>query len=79
MMWGCVDIQKVYGVGSPGECELEVKEMVENMGTPGGGYGAYFYPQISHIGVPLRNVMAFRRGLKKYGRYTGCDPLEAGE
>lgn len=70
MLWGCVDIQKVYGVGTPAEVEREVELMVENMGTPMGGFGAYFYPQTSHIGVPLRNVLAYRRGLKKYGTYT---------
>ncbi len=69
MMWGCVDFQKVYGTGTPAECELEVKHMVTNMGTRRGGYGAYFYPQLSHIGVSWRNVRAFKRGLRKHGRY----------
>jgi len=74
MMWGCVDIQKIYSVGTPGECEREVSLMVGNMGTREGGFGAYFYPQTYHIGVPKENVKAFEHGLKKYGDYSKIPP-----
>jgi hypothetical protein len=74
MIWGCVDIQKIYSVGTPEECEREVGLMVRNMGTEKGGFGAYFYPQIYHIGAPKENVNAFRRGLKKYGDYSKIPP-----
>jgi hypothetical protein len=43
--------------------------MVRNLGTPKGGYGAYFYPQIEHIQVSMENVQAFKKGLRKYGNY----------
>lgn len=70
MMWGCVDIQKIYTVGTPEQCDGEVWQMMKGMGTPRGGYGAYFYPATYHIGAPKQNVRAFRRGLKKYGNYS---------
>jgi hypothetical protein len=70
MMWGCVDIQRIYTTGSPEECEREVWHMVRNLGTPEGGYGAYFYAQPFHIGAPGANIRAFKRGLDKYGDYS---------
>jgi hypothetical protein len=69
MMWGDVDIQKIYASGTPEECEQEVAIMIEKMGTNDGGFGAYFYPQTYHINVPKANIRAFARGLKKYGTY----------
>ncbi len=74
MMWGGVDIQRVYATGTPAECEREVWRMMRNMGTPDGGYGAYFYPQPYHIGAPKENIRAFGRGLKKYGDYSKIPP-----
>jgi hypothetical protein len=70
MMWGCVDIQRMYATGTPDECEREVLNMITKMGTTRGGYGAYFYPQTWHIRAPRENIRAFRRGLKKYGNYA---------
>jgi len=69
MMWGCVDIQTIYTCGTPEEVEAEVERMVNGLGTPEGGYGAYFYPQKRHIGLPQENEKAFQRGLEKYGTY----------
>lgn len=69
MMWGCVNIQSIYTLGTPDECEREVWHMVRNLGTPLGGYGAYFYPQVDHIQAPEVNINAFSEGLKKYGDY----------
>jgi hypothetical protein len=74
MMWGCVDIQRVYATGTPEECEREVWHMVRNMGTAEGGFGAYFYPQTYHIGAPPANVRAFKRGLEKFGDYSEIPP-----
>jgi len=70
MMWGCVDIQKIYATGTPEECEREVAVMMKSMGTARGGFGAYFYATPWHIGVPKENIEAFKRGLKTYGDYT---------
>jgi uroporphyrinogen decarboxylase len=70
MIWGCVNIQTIYPHGTPEECEREVWHMVRNLGTPEGGYGAYFYPQPSDIQVPKENIQAFKKGLKKYGNYS---------
>ena len=70
MIWGCVDIQRIYATGTPEECEQEVWHMVRNMGTHEGGFGAYFYPQTYHIGAPPANVAAFKRGLQEYGDYS---------
>jgi hypothetical protein len=69
MMWGCVNIQSIYPRGTPEECEREVWHMVQNLGTKDGGFGAYFYPQPSHIGVSKDNIRAFKRGLKAHGDY----------
>lgn len=70
MFWGCVDIQKIYVKPNPKAVEQEVWHMVRNLGTPDGGFGAYFYPQYYHIKAPKANISAFRRGLKKYGKYS---------
>lgn len=70
MIWGCVDIQTIYSRGTPAECEAEVERMVTSLGTPDGGYGAYFYPQPGHIGLPKENQKAFARGLRKFGNYN---------
>jgi hypothetical protein len=48
--------------------------MIKNLGTPRGGFGAYFYPQPHHIQVPKANIRAFERGLKKYGDYSRIVP-----
>lgn len=70
MMWGCVNIQSIYPLSSPEDIEREVWHMVRNLGTPKGGFGAYFYPQEDHIQVPRANIKAFTEGLKKYGVYS---------
>jgi hypothetical protein len=70
MYWGCVNIQSIYTQGTPSECEREVWHMVRNLGTPEGGFGAYFYPQAHHIRVSKSNVNSFKSGLKKYGVYS---------
>ncbi|MBD3215950.1 MAG: hypothetical protein GF311_25285 [Candidatus Lokiarchaeota archaeon] len=70
MFWGCVDIQTIYTKGTPKECEREVWHMMKNLGTPRGGYGAYFYSQSDQIQVPRENIKAFKNGLKKYGVYS---------
>lgn len=75
MIWGCINIQSIYPNGTPEECEREVWHMVRNLGTPEGGFGAYFYPQTYHIQVPKANVKAFNRGLEKYGVYANIPPL----
>ncbi len=69
MFWGCVNIQTIYSQGTVDECEKEVWHMVRNLGTPEGGFGAYFYPQPGHINVHKRNINAFKKGLKKYSVY----------
>jgi uroporphyrinogen-III decarboxylase len=70
MMWGCINIQSIYTLGTPEECEREVWHMVRNLGTREGGFGAYFYPQTNHIQAPETNINAFTKGLEKYGVYT---------
>ena len=70
MFWGCVNIQSIYTRGTPEQCEREVWHMMRNLGTPEGGFGAYFYPQTRHIKVPSENVRAFEKGLEKYGDYS---------
>ncbi len=70
MMWGCVNIQSIYPLNTPGEVEREVWHMVRNLGTSRGGFGAYFYPQENHIIVSKENIKAFTTGLEKYGEYS---------
>lgn len=68
--FACLDIQRIYPYASPEDCEREVWHMMRNLGTPNGGFGAYFYPQEDHIRVSSENIQAFERGLKKYGTYA---------
>ncbi len=70
MFWACVNIQTIYVKGTPGQCEREVWHMMRNLGTPDGGFGAYYYPQTSHIQAPKENVRAFGDGLKRFGTYA---------
>lgn len=70
MIWGCVNIQSIYPIGTPEQCEREVWHMIRNLGTEKGGYGAYFYPQEDHIKAPRVNIDAFSAGLNKYGVYS---------
>jgi len=69
MIWACLNIQSIYTLGTPSECEREVWHMIRNLGTPLGGMGAYFYPQVDHIQVTQANIDAFSEGLAKYGNY----------
>jgi len=70
MMWGCVNIQSVYTLGTPDEVEREVWHMIRNLGSKDGGFGAYFYPTPRDIKAPRKNIKAFERGLKKFGDYS---------
>ncbi|MHA1687941.1 MAG: uroporphyrinogen decarboxylase family protein [Promethearchaeota archaeon] len=74
MIWACVDIQTIYTQGTPEQVERETWHMIRNLGTPEGGFGAYFYPQENHIKVPPSNIKAFEKGLKKYGNYKTIPP-----
>ncbi len=74
MFWGCVNIQSIYPRGTPEECEREVWHMMRNLGTKDGGFGVYFYPQPHHILAPQANIDAFKRGIKKYGKYSKIPP-----
>lgn len=69
MFWAGIDIQTIYPIGTPLQCQEEVKIMIKNLGTSNGGYGAFFYPTPHHLRVPKANIKAFRHGLKKYGSY----------
>ncbi len=70
MFWACANIQSIYTKGTPEEVEGEVWHMMRNLGTPEGGFGAYFYPTPRDIQAPRKNVKAFERGLTKYGEYS---------
>ncbi len=67
--WASVDIQTVYPKGTPEDVEEEVKTMIQTLGTQDGGYLAYFYPELPVINVPKRNLKAYHRALKKWGKY----------
>ncbi|MFW9782952.1 MAG: uroporphyrinogen decarboxylase family protein [Candidatus Heimdallarchaeota archaeon] len=68
--FACLDIQRIYPLASPEDCEREVWHMVRNLGTQEGGFGAYFYPQVDHIQAPESNINAFTTGLEKYSVYA---------
>ncbi len=74
MFWGCVNIQSVYVNGTPEDVQREVWHMVRNLGTPNGGYGAYFYPEPHYIQVPEANIKVFSKGIKIYGKYSKIPP-----
>ena len=67
--WACVNIQSVYPFGTPEKVEQEVKKMIETFSTHEGGYLAYYYADLQVLNVPKRNVRAFDKGLKKWGKY----------
>ncbi len=67
--WACVNIQSVYPNGTAEDVEQEVKEMIETFSTNEGGYLAFFYPDTQAINVPKSNMKAFKRSLKKWGKY----------
>ncbi len=75
MFWGCVNIQSIFVNGTPEEVQREVWHMIRNLGTPEGGYGAYYYSNFRDIQVPKENIKAFSEGIKKYGNYKKI-PLE---
>lgn len=68
----CVNIQTVYPKGTPEDIEEEVKRMIKTFSTQDGGYLAYFYTDPKAINVPKINIKAYRKALKKWGKY----PLE---
>ena len=68
--FGCVNIQTIYSRGTPEQCRREVWHMIRNLGTEKGGFGAYFYPEIHHIGASKENVRAFEQGLRDFGVYA---------
>lgn len=70
MFWGCVNIQSIYVNSLPEEVEREVWHMIRNLGTPNGGYGAYFYPTPKVLKTPRKNIKAFQRGIEKFGDYA---------
>ena len=70
MFWGCVNIQSIYVKNPSDEVTREVWHMMRNLGTPEGGFGAYFYTQYKDIQVPKENIKAFSQGIKNYGNYS---------
>jgi hypothetical protein len=74
MFWACVNSQTLYPNGTPEDCEREVWHMIRNLGTPEGGYGAYFYPDPDSLHTPKENIKAFKRGVRKYGNYAKIPP-----
>lgn len=70
MFWACVNIQSIYVHGTPEEVQREVWHMVRNLGTPDGGFGAYFYPDYKDIRVAKDIIKAFSQGIKKFGTYS---------
>ena len=74
MIWGDMNIQTIYPKGTPDEVEREVWHMIRNLGTPDGGFGAYFYPASRQLNVPVENVRAYKSGLEKFGDYSRIPP-----
>ena len=64
-----VNIQTVYPKGTTEEVEQEVIEMIKTFSTQNGGYLAFFYTDIKAIKAPKENVKAYKRALKKWGKY----------
>jgi uroporphyrinogen decarboxylase len=65
--WGTMDIQHTFPLGSPEDVENEVRLRMETVGRGGGlilGPSHNIQPD-----VPLENVLAFYRAVKKHGCY----------
>ena len=67
--WLSSNIQSTYSHGTPDEIEEEVKYFVEEVGNNQGGLAFYEYMDHEVLGVPKENVKAFRRAMKKWGKY----------
>lgn len=66
-LWGTVSTQSTFPFGSPEDVEAEVRERIRTC-APCGGFLIAPTHNIQ-LDVPLRNVAAFYRAVKKYGQY----------
>ncbi len=65
--WGTISTQRTIPFGSPGDVENEVKERMRTCGKGGG-----FIISPTHnfqLDVPIENIEAFYKAVKKYGKY----------
>ncbi|MBD3185696.1 hypothetical protein GF325_02615 [Candidatus Bathyarchaeota archaeon] len=68
--WDVPDIQRVYPIAAPGEIEREVKFMIDHLATEHGGLILRDYLGArSVLNVPKENIKAYRRAVKKHGKY----------
>lgn len=66
-LWGTVDIQEVLPFGTPEDVAEEVKLRIRTVG-PGGGLILAPAHNIQ-AEVPVKNILAFYRAAREYGRY----------
>jgi len=66
-LWGTVSTQVTLPFGKPEDVEAEVRERIRTC-APGGGFLLAPTHNIQ-LDVPLENVNAFYRAVKKYGQY----------
>ncbi|MHA1294584.1 MAG: uroporphyrinogen decarboxylase family protein [Promethearchaeota archaeon] len=68
--WLSSNIQSTYSLGTPKDIEEEVKYFVEQVGNNRGGLGFYEYLDYKVLNAPKKNVKAFRKAMKKWGKYN---------
>lgn len=68
--WLSSNIQSTYSLGSPEEVEEEVKYFIKEVGNNQGGLGFYEYLDYRVLNAPKENVIAFRKAIKKWGKYN---------
>jgi len=66
--WGTVGTQTLWAWGRPKDIEEEVKLRIETVGR-GGGFVISPAYDIDLPEIPLENIIAFNRAVKKFGRY----------
>ena len=64
---GGVDVQGVFGTGTPQEVRDDVKRRIEDLG-PGGGF-IFATVHNTQANVPPENFMAMWETLQEYGSY----------
>ncbi len=74
--WLSSNIQSTYSLGTPTEIEEEVKYFVKEVGNFQGGLGFYEYLDYKVLNAPLKNVLAFRKAMKRWGKYNEQGVIE---
>ena len=66
-LWGTVDVQRTFPLGSPQDVENEVRQRLRTI-APGGGFILCSAHRVQ-AGTPLENIQAYYRAARRFGQY----------